>query len=51
MKIQEKCGNKGSLILKNAVSKIISLHFERVVPKMATFVNKFAMGRFDQKVL
>ena len=30
---------------------MILLHFEGVVPKMATFVNKLAMGRFDQKVL
>ena len=36
---------------KNAFSEMLLLHFERVVPKMATFVNKLSMGRFDQKVL
>ena len=30
---------------------MLLLHFEGVVPKMATFVNKLAKGRFDQKVL
>ena len=30
---------------------MILLHFEVGVPKMATFVNKLSMERFDQKIL